>query len=79
MQIRMNHDLYHKLMDSLPVSILTKLGLSILEGFDLISNKQPPFEHNHKWYGDVKKHLIKYAKPRLAKRLINYHGSFSYD
>jgi hypothetical protein len=36
MQIRMNHDLYHKLMDSLPVSILTKLGLSILEGFDLI-------------------------------------------
>lgn len=36
MQIRHNHDLYHKLMDKLPVSILAKLGLSILEGFDLI-------------------------------------------
>jgi hypothetical protein len=37
----------------------------------------------YQWYqidfGNVKKHLIKYAKPKLAKRLRNYHGSFSYD
>jgi hypothetical protein len=36
----------------------------------------------YKWYqvdfGNVKKHLIKYAKPRLAKRLRSYRGSFSY-
>jgi len=36
MQIRHNHVLYHNIIGSLPVSILTKLGLSILEGFDLI-------------------------------------------
>lgn len=37
----------------------------------------------YKWYqvdfGNVKQHLIKYANPQLAKRLISYRGSFSYD
>lgn len=37
----------------------------------------------YKWYkvdfGNVKKHLIKYAKPRLAKQLRNYRGSFNYN
>ena len=37
----------------------------------------------YQWYqvdfGNVKQHLIKYAKPQLAQRLRNYRGSFSYD
>ncbi len=36
MQTRLNRDLYHKLMDNLPVSIRAKLGISIWEGFDLV-------------------------------------------
>jgi len=36
MQTRLNRELYHQLMDNFPNSILAKLGLSILEGFDLI-------------------------------------------
>ncbi|WP_069470541.1 DUF547 domain-containing protein [Candidatus Marithrix sp. Canyon 246] len=37
----------------------------------------------YQWYQvdfrNVKQHLIKYAKPQLAKRLRNYRGSFNYD
>ena len=36
MQTRLNRELYQHLIDNSPKSILAKLGLSILEGFDLI-------------------------------------------